>query len=235
LERRTVLYERLVSVPGELPKGLTRRAAPRAGRTIAAVVLAALFFGCGKPARRARDGDTQRAGARVCKANEVREYSCEALLPVESARPAPDPYGTCPSSIEVRDAHFPPRSGTGDFDPARTEFVRHRSPPGQQCCYSWCGKLEVVSPEVVEDRCREPLAFAESYCTAELESGTEGDLAPSPFDRCAAAIRPPAAAAFSVPPGANLDPALSTTRRKRGEDLCCYSWCSVSPPGTSLR
>jgi hypothetical protein len=167
--------------------------------------------------------------------DEVREYSCEALLPVESSRPAPDPYGTCPSSIEVRDATFPPKGGSGDFDVARTEFVRGRSPPGQQCCYSWCGNLEVVSPEVVEDRCRQPLAFAESYCTTELESGTTGELAASPFERCAAAIRPPAAAVFSVPPGAHLDPALSTARRKGGDALCCYSWCSIAPPGTSLR
>jgi hypothetical protein len=167
--------------------------------------------------------------------DEVREYSCEALLPVESSRPAPEPYATCPSSIEVRDAVFPPKNGTGDFDPSRTEFVRRRSPPGQQCCYSWCGKLEVVEPAVVEDRCQRPLAFAESYCTTELESGSKGVLAGAPFDRCAAAIRPPAAAAFSVPPGASLDAGLSSARRKGGESLCCYSWCSIAPPGTSLR
>jgi hypothetical protein len=224
-----------VSVPGELAKGLSRRALPRLGRGIVAVALAALFFACGKPGRRARGSDSQRAEAHLCKVDEVREYGCDSLLPVESSRPAPDPYGTCPSSIDVTDAHFPPRNGTGDFDVARTEFVRRRSPPGQQCCYSWCGKVEVVSPAVVEDRCRQPLAFAESYCTTELESGTQGDLAPSPFERCAAAIRPPAAAAFSVPPGANLDTGLSSTRRKRGENLCCYSWCSVAPPGSSLR
>jgi hypothetical protein len=224
-----------VSVSGEFAKGRSGRALPRVARGIVAVTLAALFLGCGKPARRARGGDSQRAETHLCKADEVREYSCDSLLPVESARPAPDPYGTCPSSIEVRDAHFPPKSGSGDFDASRTEFVRRRSPPGQQCCYSWCGKLEVVSPEVVEDRCQQPLAFAESYCTTELESGTKGDVAPSPFDRCASAIRPPPSAAFSVPPGANLDTGLSSARRKRGEDLCCYSWCSVAPPGMSLR
>jgi hypothetical protein len=224
-----------VSVPGDLAKGLSRRALSCLGRAIIGTALAALFFACGKPARPAQSGDEKRVEAHLCKADEVREYGCDSLLPVESARPAPEPYGTCPSSIEVRDAHFPPKSGAGDFDAARTEFVRRRSPPGQQCCYSWCGKLDVVSPEVVEDRCRQPLAFAESYCTTELESGTEGDVGPSPFDRCAAAIRPPAAAAFSVPPGANLDTGLSSARRKRGENLCCYSWCSIAPPGTSLR
>jgi hypothetical protein len=199
------------------------------------LVVAAVFFGCGKPARRAGGAEAKRAETSRCNPDQVREYSCDALLPVESARPAPEPYGTCPSSIEVQDATFPPKSGAGDFDPARTEFVRRRSPPGQQCCYSWCGKLEVVEPSVVEDRCRQPLAFAESYCVAELESGTEGELAGSPFERCAAAIKPPPAAAFSVPPGASLDPGLSSARRQGGENLCCYSWCSIAPPGTNLR
>jgi hypothetical protein len=199
------------------------------------LVLAVLFFGCGRPASRARSGEVAREGANLCREDEVREYSCESLLPVQSARPAEEPYETCPSSLEVRDATFPPKTGVGDFDASRTEFVRRRSPPGQQCCYSWCGKLEVVDPELVEERCREPLAFPESYCVTELESGTSEELAPSPFERCAAAIRPPPAAAFSVPRGARLDPALSSVRRQGGESLCCYSWCSIAPPGTTLR
>jgi hypothetical protein len=221
-------------VSGVFGRARSRRAVTRfvCGALGVAVVAA---LGCGKPAKRARDGDAPRSEASVCKVDEVREYSCEALLPVESARPAPEPYATCPSSIEVRDATFPPKNGTGEFDTSRTEFVRRRSPPGQQCCYSWCGKLEVVKPSVVEDRCRRPLAFAESYCTTELESGTKGELAGSPFDRCAAAIRPPAAAVFSVPPGATLDERLSSARRQSGESLCCYSWCSIAPPGTTIR
>jgi hypothetical protein len=199
------------------------------------LALGVLLFGCGKPVRRARSGEVRRAESSLCKEDEVREYSCDSLLPVETARPAEEPYGTCPSSIEVHDATFTPKTGTGDFDPARTEFVRRRSPPGQQCCYSWCGKLEVVEPAIVEDRCRQPLAFPESYCVTELESGTSGEVAPGPFDRCAAAIKPPPAAVFSVPPGAHFDPRLSTARRQGGESLCCYSWCSIAPPGTTFR
>lgn len=228
-----------MSVPGAFARARTGRALSSGARGALAVVLAAslgaVFFGCGKPARKARGGEQKLADTSLCKVDEVREYSCDSLLPVESARPAEEPYGTCPSSIEVRDATFPPRSGTGDFDAARTEFVRRRSPPGQQCCYSWCGKLEVVETAAVEDRCRQPLAFAESYCVTELESGTKGELAASPFDRCAAAIKPPPAAAFSVPAGASLDPRLSSARRQSGENLCCYSWCSIAPPGTSFR
>jgi hypothetical protein len=221
-------------VSGVFARARNGRAMPRIAGGVLAIA-ALLAFGCGKSTKRVRGGNSPRAETSLCKVDEVREYSCEALLPVESSRPAPEPYATCPSSIEVRDATFPPKTGTGDFDASRTEFVRHRSPPGQQCCYSWCGKLEVVEPEVVEDRCRQPLAFAESYCTTELESGSKGELAGSPFDRCAAAIRPPAAAAFSVPPGANLDTGLSAARRQTGESLCCYSWCSIAPPGTSFR
>lgn len=231
-----------MSVSGAFARARDGRALPfgaRGARSAVAgglvLTLALVLFGCGKPARKAKGGEAKQAETSLCKLDEVREYSCEALLPVATSRPAPEPYDTCPSSIEVRDATFPPKNGTGDFDAARTELVRRRSPPGQQCCYSWCGKLEVVSPEVVEDRCRQPLAFAESYCVSELESGTKGELAGSPFDRCAAAIKPPPAAVFSVPPGASLDPRLSAARRQRGENLCCYSWCSIAPPGTNIR
>jgi hypothetical protein len=231
-----------VPVSGVFASARDGRALPPAIRVVRfgvaaslVVALGALFFGCGKPARRVRGAEVRRAESGLCKEDEVREYSCDSLLPVESARPAEEPYGTCPSSIEVRDATFPPKAGTGDFDAARTEFVRRRSPPGQQCCYSWCGQLEVVEPAVVEDRCRQQLAFPESYCVTELESGTSGELAASPFERCAAAIKPPAASAFSVPPGAHLDRGLSAARRQGGESLCCYSWCSIAPPGTTFR
>lgn len=199
-------------------------------------VLVALDLGaCGKPSVRPKgEKDAAAAGPARCGVDEVREYACEALIPVQSSLPAPEPYDTCPNSWEVRDAAFPPKDGTGTFDPRRTEWVRSRVPPGQQCCFSWCGKLQVVDAEAVVDRCRQPLAFAESYCTSELESGTKGDLAASPFDRCALAIRPPEASVFSVPEGAFLDPSLSATRRKGGENLCCYSWCSIAPPGMTI-
>lgn len=170
----------------------------------------------------------------ACGVDEVREYRCDALLPRTSALPAPEPFEMCPSGIEVKDAVFPPRSGAGRFDARRTERARRRAPPGTQCCYSWCGKLKVVDPAKVLDRCREPLAFHESYCIAELEGGTRGALASEPYGACPAAIRPPDAAAFSVPNGALLDYRLTAARRRSSEPLCCYGWCSIAPPGTGL-
>ena len=171
----------------------------------------------------------------ACKFDEVREYRCDALLPRTSALPAPEPYETCPSALEVNDAVFPPPSGTGRFDASRTERARRRAPPGTQCCYSWCGKIAVVDPAKVVDRCREPLAFHESYCVAELESGTRGAPASAPYGACPAAIRPPDATAFSVPSGALLDHRLTAARRSANEALCCYDWCSIAPPGTGLQ
>lgn len=170
----------------------------------------------------------------ACGLDEVREYRCDALLPRTSALPAPEPFETCPSAIEVKDAVFQPPSGAGRFDAHRTERARRRAPPGTQCCYSWCGKVKVVDPAKVVDRCREPLAFHESYCIAELENGTKGAVASEPYGACPAAIRPPDAAAFSVPNGALLDYRLTAVRRKANEPLCCYGWCSIAPPGTAL-
>jgi hypothetical protein len=169
-----------------------------------------------------------------CAPDEVREFRCDALLPRTSALPAPEPYETCPSAIEVRDAVFPPKAGAGRFDARRTERARRRAPPGTQCCYSWCGKVNVVDPAKVVDRCAQPLAFHESYCIAELESGTKGVRAATPYGSCPAAIRPPEATAFSVPNGAWLDTRLTAARRQGNERLCCYGWCSVAPPGTAL-
>ena len=186
-----------------------------------------------EPPKPAVDAEAER-GIRACGIDEVREVRCEALLPWTSAMPAPAPYETCPSSIEIRDAVFPPALGSGRFDAGHTELARRRAPPGQQCCYSWCGKLDVVASTKVEDSCRKPLAFPESYCVSELETGTRGELASQPFDRCALAIRPPAAGVFSVPSGAFLDPNLTASRRKGGDPLCCYGWCSIAPPGSGL-
>jgi hypothetical protein len=170
----------------------------------------------------------------ACRPDEVREYRCDALLPRTSALPAPEPFETCPSAIEVKDAVFPPKAGAGRFDARRTVRARRRAPPGTQCCYSWCGKVKVVDPAKVVDRCREPLAFHESYCIAELEHGTTGRLASEPYGACPAAIRPPETAAFSVPDGALLDYRLTAARRRGNEPLCCYGWCSIAPPGTTL-
>jgi hypothetical protein len=170
----------------------------------------------------------------ACGIDEVREYRCDALLPRTSALPAPEPFETCPSAIEVKDAVFQPKSGAGRFDAHRTERARRRAPPGTQCCYSWCGKVKVVDPAKVVDRCREPLAFHESYCIAALENGTKGAVASEPYGACPAAIRPPDAAAFSVPSGALIDYRMTAARRRANEPLCCYDWCSIAPPGTAL-
>lgn len=197
---------------------------------------AALAFGCGGEAAPVAAPDTTRSELQppACGVDEVREFRCDALLPRTSALPAPAPYDTCPSAMEVQDAVFPPANGAGRFDAARTERARRRAPPGQQCCYSWCGKLTVVEPDTVVDHCREPLAFRESTCIAALESGTNGGIAASPYNACPAAIRPPAATAFSVPAGALFDARLTAARRKAQEALCCYGWCSQAPPGTAL-
>ncbi|HTQ02649.1 MAG TPA: hypothetical protein VMI54_02290 [Polyangiaceae bacterium] len=221
-----------VAFTGDRPKG-------RAGVRLASAAVAAAFAiwlaSCGGSAPAPR-GETGEAALNppACGVDEVREFRCDALLPRTSALPAPEPFETCPSAIEVKDAVFPPRSGAGRFDAHRTERARRRAPPGTQCCYSWCGKLKVVDPDKVVDRCREPLAFHESYCIAELEGGSKGALASEPYGACPAAIRPPDAAAFSVPNGALLDYRLTAARRKANEPLCCYGWCSIAPPGTAL-
>jgi hypothetical protein len=82
--------------------------------------------------------------------------------------------------------------------------------------------------------CDQPLSFHESYCMPELEAGTSGELAGSPYDRCPAAVRPPAGVVFSVPPGALLDPERTAQRRAQGTRDCCYGWCSIAPPGSGL-
>jgi len=226
--------------------GVKRCAPNRLGRwvsitrcrgVVCALGLAALFVhGCGGKEVPVANADEIRAELQPppCGVDEVREYRCDALLPRTSALPAPEPYETCPSALEVRDTMFPPASGSGRFDAARTERMRRRARPGQQCCYSWCSKLTVVDPGVVVDRCRDPLAFHESYCIAELESGTNGSTAGAPYSACPAAIQPPAGASFSVPPGAFLDVKQTAERRKSQEALCCYDWCSHAPPGSAL-
>jgi hypothetical protein len=204
-------------------------------RALSGGVLALWLASCGgntpKPAEPREEVSLEPA---ACKVDEVREYRCDALLPRTSALPAPAPYETCPSALEAHDAVFPPASGAGRFDASRTERARRRAPPGTQCCYSWCGKITVVDPAKVIDHCREPLAFHESYCVAELESGTRGAPASAPYGACPAAIRPPEGIAFSVPNGALLDHRLTAARRRGNEALCCYDWCSIAPPGTAL-
>lgn len=172
----------------------------------------------------------------ACGEDQVREYRCDALLPLSSAMPAPEPYGACPGVIEVVDPTYVPLTKTAPFDAVHTEFMRRRAPPGHQCCYSWCGKLEVAPVAEVPpgSGCNQPLAFAERVCMPEPEGGVSTSRAAAPFDRCAAAVRPPQGAAFSVPNAALLDPNATTQRRGLGFSECCYAWCSVAPPGTGL-
>jgi hypothetical protein len=172
----------------------------------------------------------------TCGEDQVREYRCDALLPLSSALPAPEPYGACPGVIDIVDPTYVPLTQTAPFDAVHTEFMRRRAPPGHQCCYSWCGRLEVARVAQVPPAsgCNQPLAFGERVCMPEPEGGVSTDRAAAPFDRCAAAVRPPKGTAFSVPTAALLDPNATTQRRGLGFSECCYAWCSVAPPGTGL-
>jgi hypothetical protein len=60
---------------------------------------------------------------------------------------------------------------------------------------------------------------------SEPERGTSSP-AGSPFDKCAAAVVPPAKAVFSVPEAAVLDPNATGTRRSKGQTECCYAWAA---------
>jgi hypothetical protein len=178
----------------------------------------------------------------ACGKDQVREFRCDALLPLSSSLPAPEPYAACPGVIDVVNPTYVPLAKTAAFDAVHTEFMRRRAPPGHQCCYSWCSRLEVASVSEVppDGRCNEPLAFPEQYCIPEPEGRISTELAQAPFDRCPAAVRPPEAAVFSVPVAAALHPGLTSERRLAGERTgqafgeCCYAWCSIAPPGTGL-
>jgi len=202
--------------------------------------LGALPSACRSGSNETQAPDGEESGTRLrpvaCGGDQVREYRCEALLPLSSALPAPEPYGACPGVIDVIDPTYVPVTNTAGFDAPHTEFMRRRAPPGHQCCYSWCGRLEVarVSEVPPGSRCNEPLAFPEKFCMPEPEGAVSTERAASPFERCAAAVRPPQGAAFSVPSAALLQPALTNERRGLGFTECCYAWCSIAPPGTGL-
>jgi hypothetical protein len=182
------------------------------------------------------DSEEQRLILPACGKDQVREYRCDALVPLHSALPAPEPYGACPGMIDVVAPIFVPLSRTASFDAVHTEAMRRRAPPGHQCCYSWCARLDVANVSDVPpgSRCNEPLAFPEKLCMPEPEGRISTERAQAPFDRCAAAVRPPQGAAFSVPNAALLHPGLTNERRGLGYAECCYAWCSIAPPGTGL-
>ncbi len=231
--------------------GLIRPAgAPRAGggKRWAVGVCVALALGAIPSACHSKGGESAEARTPsgyddevslvpvACGKDQVREYRCDALLPLSSSLPAPEPYSACPGVIDVVNPTYVPLAKTATFDAVHTEFMRRRAPPGHQCCYSWCAKLDVAEVSEVPpgSRCNEPLAFPEKHCMPEPEGRISTQLADPPFDRCPAAVRPPQAAVFSVPTAALFHPGLTNERRAAGFGECCYAWCSIAPPGTGL-
>jgi hypothetical protein len=198
--------------------------------------LAAAAVACASGGDKAETPTSEALAPQPCGQDEVREFQCEALLPLGPALSAPEPYGTCPVTMDVGFSAYPTTAGQARFDPRYTDYIRKRSSPGHNCCYSWCSKAAIADPAEVPagSGCQSPLAFRESYCMTEPESGISGTVAPAPYDRCPAAIEPPKAAAFSVPKAAILDGKATSSRRAQGRPECCYAWCSNAPAGSGL-
>ncbi len=208
---------------------MTTRGQLRAYATGALLVVStALAWGCGPATPEPRSYG--KSGPNVCKLDQEREYQCEALLPRSSSRPAPDPFGECPSvlpdPVSKRDGPV-----VAEFDVPYTEHTRARMPPGHACCYSWCSDLTVVDPRTVDPqaRCSSARTMRETHCIDEPESGASMPVA-APYNRCPAAIRPPEGSAYQVPDGALFDWEQTQTKRTAGFGACCYSWCSEGPP-----
>jgi hypothetical protein len=198
------------------------------------VVWLGLACGGGKQKEAASAADEASGPPPACHKNEVREYFCDDLLPINSEKPAPEPYQTCPGSVGVKGNVFPPTSSFARFDGARTEWTRKRVPPGHACCYSWCSTLVVADLDDVDpNACRQPNAMPERLCISAAEAGVS-DAAAAPNENCAAAVTPPPGVAFTPPKAAALD--VQATAEKRGQGLseCCYGWCSKAPLGTGL-
>jgi hypothetical protein len=169
----------------------------------------------------------------VCQTDEVREYFCDELLPLESALPAPAPYDNCPSTTESHVGVHQPLPPVAVFDKSYTAHIRKRMPPGHSCCYSWCARIDIGTDRSGETVCRDPRAFRESYCFDEPEHGTSLP-AGGGFNSCPAAVVPPAGVAFARPKGALFDASASAEKRGQGFRQCCYAWCSIAPAGTGL-
>jgi len=243
--RGVLLYKELVMGDGSKRRACARSAGRGRHWVLCLVVGSALGVA---PACHSSSGESPEARAPseydderklvpvACGKDQVREYRCDSLLPLSSSLPAPEPYGACPGAIDIDTPMYVPLERTAAFDAVRTEFMRRRAQPGHQCCYSWCARLEVAEVSEVPpgSRCNEPLAFAEKVCMPEPEGRISTEHASAPFDRCAAAVRPPQNAAFSVPAAALLHPGLTNERRGLGFADCCYSWCSIAPPGSGL-
>ena len=171
-----------------------------------------------------------------CKEDQVREYFCDDLLPLTSSRPAPAPFDNCPATTDIRNGSFKAIGHVAAFDPSFTEYTRRRVPPGHSCCYGWCAQVEIADPALASPAaCRDANGLRESFCMRELEGGTSLP-APSPYERCPAALEPPEVASFSAPKSALLE-ASQTAQRRRDKQLadCCYAWCSIAPAGTVLK
>jgi hypothetical protein len=193
-------------------------------------------IGCAGRATRPDEKTGPAAASRPppCREDQVREYFCDNLVPVDVERPGPDPYATCPGSVAVQGSVFRAAAGLARFDEARTMQNRQRVSPGHSCCYSWCSSLVLADPAEAEPAiCQHPNAMRERLCISEAEAGVSAG-ADAPYERCAAAIKPPASVAFSQPRAAALDLGATSERRGHGIAECCYSWCSVAPLGTGL-
>ncbi len=171
-----------------------------------------------------------------CAKDEVREYFCDDLLPLFSARPAPAPYDSCPASSDIRAGNFPAVGRIAAFDLEYTAYTRRRVQPGHSCCYGWCAAVKTSNPSSAAPvTCENSAGLREGFCMRELESGTSAPAA-SPFERCPSALKPPDVVAFAAPASARLDTAQTAQRRR--ETLladCCYGWCSSTPAGTVLK
>jgi len=211
------------------------RKAALAARPAIAVMCGLLWQGCGSGSKRPAVSPHD-ARAALCAVNQTREFYCDDLLPLSAALPAPAPYETCPSSIETAVGQYEPPPKVALFDSSYTEYIRKRAPPGHACCYSWCSSFKLGDPRspTAQTNCTTATAFREQYCMSEPEQGTSSP-AVSPFDKCAMAVVPPAKAVFSVPEAALFDPSTTASKRKGGENDCCYAWCSQAPPGSGLQ
>lgn len=211
----------------------------RSARVLAvAVGLSALWLAVGCSGSQKKDAESAGADASgpppPCHKNEVREYFCDDLLPINSDKPAPEPYQTCPGTVGVKGNVFPPTSSWARFDIPRTEWTRKRVPPGHACCYSWCSTVAVADVDEVDAAaCQQPNAMPEHLCISSAEAGIS-ESAAAPNEGCAVAITPPAGVAFTPPKAAALDLRATGERRSQGLSECCYGWCSKAPLGTGL-
>ncbi|HEX6766399.1 MAG TPA: hypothetical protein VF103_12995, partial [Polyangiaceae bacterium] len=105
------------------------------------LALSALALGAAPSACRSSDGESPQAKTPseydnaqklvpvACGKDQVREYRCDALLPLSSSLPAPEPYGACPGAMDIVDPIYVPLANTAAFDAVYTEFMRRRAAP----------------------------------------------------------------------------------------------------------